>query len=298
MSTRVKRLSKEIILFNILAYSLVILFGIICILPIVMIVMGSFASDKSIITYGYTLIPKEFSMKAYELIFKNPGDILRAYGMSIIITSVGCGLGLFMVSMTSYVLSKKEFKYRNMFAFFFYFTTLFSGGIVSSYILYSRYLLLKDSLLALIFPLILNVFYIIVMRSFIVSIPESIAESAKVDGAGEFTIFIKLILPLLKPALASIGLFIALDYWNDWYHAMLYINNSNHYPLQYLLYKMLNTIEALKSLSAASGVPLPDMPQQSMKLAMTVIAVGPIIFLYPFVQKYFVQGITLGAVKG
>ena len=115
MSTRVKRLSKEIILFNILAYSLVILFGIICILPIVMIVMGSFASDKSIITYGYTLIPKEFSMKAYELIFKNPGDILRAYGMSIIITSVGCGLGLFMVSMTSYVLSKKEFKYRNMF---------------------------------------------------------------------------------------------------------------------------------------------------------------------------------------
>lgn len=293
-----KQYQRDTAVFNLLGYSLVTLFGLLCIIPFFLIISGSFSSEALVLKYGYSLLPRGFTLSSYELIFKNPEQIVKAYGISIILTSMGTAIGLFMTAMTAFVLNRKDFKYRNAFAFYFYFTTLFNGGIVSTYIFMVRYLHLKNSILALLFPLLLNVFYIIVMRSFVSSIPDSISESAKIDGAGDFTIFLRLILPLLKPALASVGLFIALDYWNDWYNAMLYINSFSLYPLQYLLYKMLNTIEALSRISVSSGVPMPDMPQQTIKLAMAVVAIGPIIFVYPMIQKYFVQGITVGAVKG
>lgn len=290
--------SKATIIFNILGYSMVSMVAILCLLPFVMLISGSFSSENSISNFGYSILPREFSLSAYQLLFRYPGDIIRAYGVSIFITAAGTSVGLFIITMTAYVINRKEFKYRNKISFFFYFTTLFNGGLVSTYIFLIRYLHLKDNYLALIFPVMLNVFYLLVMRSFMSSIPESIIESARIDGAGEFTTFIKLILPLSKAGLATIGLFIALDYWNDWYNAMLYITDTAKFPLQYLLYNMLSSTEAMSRISSASSVSVGSLPSQSLKLAMSVIATGPIILLYPFVQKYFVKGITVGAVKG
>lgn len=286
------------LLYNIISYTVVVGTAVLCLLPFVMLISGSFTSEVAISRNGYGIIPSEFSLEAYTILFKYPQDIINAYGVSIFITVVGTSAGLFVTTMTAYVLSKQDFIYRNKLAFFFYFTTLFNGGILSVYIFFVRYLHLKNNLLSLILPLLINVFYLIVMRTFISSIPGSISESAKMDGAGDFTIFMKLILPLTKPGLATIGLFYALEYWNDWYNAMLYITDINLYPLQYLLFSTLQSAEALSRISASASVSMVSIPSQSMKLAMAVVATGPILLAYPSVQKYFVKGLTIGAVKG
>ncbi len=285
-------------LFNVLGYGFVSIISIVSIIPFILLVSGSFTAESAISKYGYSFFPREFSTSAYNLLFKYPGDLIRAYGVTIMLTVVGTMAGLFIVTMTAYVLSRKDFAHRDKLSFFFYFTSLFNGGLVSTYIFVIRYLHLKDSYLALILPMMINIFYLLIMRSFMKSIPESIIESAKIDGAGEFTIFLKLILPLSKAGLATIGLFIALDYWNDWYNAMLYMSDYKKFPLQYMLYTMLSATEAMSRISSAASIPAGDMPSQSLKLAMAVIATGPIILVYPFVQKYFVKGITVGAVKG
>jgi putative aldouronate transport system permease protein len=263
-----------------------------------MLVAGSLTDEKSILRYGYQLWPKEFSTAAYQMLFRFPQDIVRAYGVSFLVTASGTITGLFLISMTAYVIGRKDVKYRNKISFYFYFVTIFNGGLVSTYIAIVKYYNLKNSLLALILPLLMNAFYLIVMRSFLSSIPDSLGESAKIDGAGDFAIFIKIILPLSKPALATVGLFIALDYWNDWYNSMLFISDPEKYPLQYVLYNMLSTQEALARISGQSRIPMLNQPRESIKLAMACIATGPIILLYPFVQKYFIRGITVGAVKG
>jgi putative aldouronate transport system permease protein len=206
---------------------------------------------------------------------------------------------LFLTSMTAYCLSRRDFKWRNQFSFFFFFTTLFNGGLVPWYLLLVNYLHLKDTILALIIPLLLNVFYIIVMKSFMSSIPEAITESAKIDGAGDFLIFMRLIIPLSKPALATIGLFIALGYWNDWYNALLFISDEKLMPLQYYLYRMLGNIDGVRKAAAGSGAAITtSLPSQGLKMALTIVATGPILIAYPFIQKYFVKGLTIGAVKG
>ncbi len=285
--------------FQIIGYFFITLFAIMCLIPFLMIVIGSVTEESHIIKNGYSLIPSVLSLDAYEFIFKNPKQIVSAYQITLLVTSVGTLIGLFITAMTAYVLQRKDFKNRNVFSFYFFFTTLFSGGLVPWYILIVKYLGWKDSLLALIVPPLLNVFYIIIMRSFISStIPDAISESAKIDGAGDFRIFLSMILPLTKPALATIGLFISLNYWNDWYHATLFINKENLYPLQYFLYKILSSIAFANSSVASQGSVVMDTPKESFKLAMTVIATGPIVLLYPFVQKYFIQGMTIGSVKG
>ncbi|NOU62536.1 ABC transporter permease subunit [Paenibacillus sp. LMG 31461] len=291
--------SVEKYVFQIIGYFFISLFAVMCLIPFLMIVIGSFTEESQIIRKGYSLIPNKLSFDAYAFIFKNPKQIVSAYQITLIVTIVGTLVGLFLTAMTAYVLQRKDFKYRNVFAFYFFFTTLFSGGLVPWYIMIVKYLGWKDSLLALVVPALLNVFYIIIMRSFISStIPDAISESAKIDGAGDFRIFFSMILPLTKPALATIGLFIGLNYWNDWYHATLFINKENLYPLQYFLYRILSSIAFANSSVASQGSVVMDTPKESFKLAMTVIATGPIVLLYPFVQKYFVQGITIGSVKG
>ncbi len=286
------------ILFNLIGYTFVLIVALLCLTPFIMLISGSFTSEQAITNYGYGILPRDFNTKAYELLFRYPQDLLRAYGVTIFITVVGTGVGLFVTAMAAYVLSRRDFRYRNQMAFFFYFTTLFSGGMVAIYIFFIRYLYLKDSFLALILPLMINVFYLLIMRNFIGAIPASISESAKIDGANDFIIFTRLILPLSKASLATIGLFLALDYWNDWYNAMLYLTDFKKYPLQYLLYNMLSQTEAMNRVSAASNIAKSSLPTQSLKLAMSVIATGPIVLVYPFVQKYFVKGITIGSVKG
>jgi len=298
INTKKRSISLSTLIFNIVGYSLVSLAVVLCLIPFIMLISGSITSEQAIANYGYNIFPKEISFDAYSLLFKYPKDIFRAYGVSIFITLVGTMSGLFIITMTAYVISRRDFKYRNKLTFFFYFTTLFNGGILSVYIFLVRYLHLKDSYLALILPLIINIFYLLIMRSFMNSIPDSISESAKIDGASDFTIFIRLILPLSKAGLATIGLFYALDYWNDWYNAMLYISDYKKFPLQYMLYTMLSAGEAMSRISSMSSVSMAEMPSRSIKLAMAVVATGPIILVYPFIQKYFVKGITVGAVKG
>ncbi|REE69644.1 putative aldouronate transport system permease protein [Paenibacillus taihuensis] len=286
------------LLFNVISYTVVTVAAILCLLPFEILISGSFTDEKAIALHGYGIIPSKFSFEAYRILFKFPESIIRAYGVSIFITVIGTAIGLFVTSMTAYVMNRKDFKYRNKLAFFFYFTTLFNGGILSTYIFFVKYLQLKNDMLSLILPLLINVFYLIVMRTFISSIPDSISESAKIDGAGDFAIFMKLILPLTKPGLATIGLFYALDYWNDWYNAMLYITDPDKYPLQYLLFSTLQSAEAISRISKMASVVAISVPTLSLKLAMAVIATGPIILVYPSVQKYFVKGLTVGAIKG
>lgn len=290
--------SKDIKVFNILSYTLIALVAIICLIPFLMVVVGSFTAEKEIIANGFSFFPKELSLEAYKTALKEPMAILRAYGVTASLTVIGTAIGLFIVAMTAYVLQRKDFKWRNKVSFFFYFTTLFSGGLVPWYILMVKYLGLKDSYLSLLLPPLLSVFNIIIMKSYMSGIPQALTESAKIDGAGDFTIFMKVILPLVKPALATIGMFIALGYWNDWYNSMLFINNENLYSLQYYLYKIVNNIEAYKTILAQAGGGTSlgstiNMPSESLKMALTIIVTGPIILVYPFIQKYFVSGVTI-----
>lgn len=283
---------------NAVAYLVISLVGLLCVLPFIMVVAGSFSSEQSVLAHGYGLWPRSFSIESYKAILTDPTTILRNYEITLLVTLVGTAVGLFLTAMTAYVLYRKEFRYRNGFAFFFYFTTLFNGGLVAYYLVMLKYYHMKDSLLSLVLPLLLSPLYILIMRNFLKSVPDAIPESAKVDGAGEFAIFVRLCLPLMKPALASIGLFIALNYWNDWYQASLFIDNQKLFPLQYSLYKMITNIQYLSYASGHNGIPTVDMPQETVKLAMTVVSIGPVVLFYPFVQKYFVKGLTIGAVKG
>jgi putative aldouronate transport system permease protein len=291
--------SKSSIIFYILAFSLVTIVAIACLFPFILLISASFSSDIAIRLYGYSILPQEFNLEAYKFIFKSPERVVNAYGVSIFITCVGTFFGLFLITMTAYVISRQSFKYRNKLSFFFYFTTLFNGGLVSTYIFYIRYLHLKDSLWALILPGMFNVFYLLIMRSFVRNVPSATIESAKIDGAGEFRIFVQIVLPLIPSGLATIGLFKALSYWNDWYNAMLYINSVEKYPLQYMLYDLLNRAQALNEIAARGGVVnMEEQPTLALKMAMAVVATGPIVLVYPFVQRFFIKGITIGSVKG
>ncbi len=290
---------KEAHVFNLVGGTIVAVLAFISILPFILIVSGSFSSETEIITKGYSILPRGFSLDAYKTIFAAPEKILYGYRNTIIYTTVGTGLGLFLTSMTGYVLSRKYFEWRNFFSFFIYFTTLFSGGLVPSYV-WMNNLGAKNSMWVLVLPAMLSMFNIMIMRNFIASIPEAIAESAKIDGANEFIIYLKLIVPLIKPAMATVGLFLALNYWNAWHSCMLYITDEKLYTLQYNLYQMLNRAEEIKAMLERGAALDPNMvsPAETVKLAMTCIVTGPIILLYPYVQKYFIKGITVGAVKG
>lgn len=292
------KLSTSSKIFFGISYLVVALLAIVCLLPFLMMIAGSFTSEQWIRFHGYGLWPGEFSAQAYQIIFKAPQRIIRAYIVSICITLLGTALGLLLISLSAYVISRKDFKYRNILSFYFYFTTLFNGGMVSTYIFYIQYLHLKDNYLALILPGVFNVFYLLIMRTFVDSIPVALIESAKLDGAGEWKIYFSIILPLLKSGLATIGLFLALGYWNDWYNAMLYMNTEDKYPLQYMLYSIQQQTQALSRIASQVGIQVANLPSNSLKLAMAVVATGPIIIVYPFVQKYFVKGITIGSVKG
>lgn len=289
--------TKDKVIFDIGGYIFLAVIAVFCLLPFLLILSGSFTDERSIYVNGYNFIPKVFSLSAYRFLFSNTRQLGISYLNSIFIMTIGTAVGLFLISMASYVLQRKDFRYRNQLSFFIFFTTLFQGGLVPWYILMVRYLGMKDTYFALIIPLLMNVFNIIIMKSFMRSIPESIAESAKIDGAGEFTIFLKLILPLAKPGLATVGLFMALAYWNEWFSAMLFINDQNKYPLQFLLYKILQSAEFSRNIASTASVTV-DVPTETFKMSTAVIVTGPIILLYPFVQRFFVKGLIIGAVKG
>jgi putative aldouronate transport system permease protein len=291
---------KDKILFNAIAYAFTFLFAIFCIIPLVIIVSGSLSTESEIITKGYSIIPRNLTFYSYSMIFKYPEVILRAYGVSIFVVTFGTLIALIFMSMTAYVLSRRDFKYRNWITFYFYFTTLFYAGLLPYYILVVRYLNLKNSIFVLIIPGLINVFNLLILKSFVKKdIPDSLPESAKIDGAGDFKIYAVIILPLMKPAIAAIGLFTAISYWNDWWNCMMFIDDTKLYNLQYTLYNLLTKLEFLRSnMSGRAHAVNVVIPAETIKLATTVVTIGPIIFLYPAIQKYFVKGLTIGAVKG
>lgn len=291
-------LSKDEISVNIVGYVLVGLFALICVIPFYLIIVASFTDEASLIRDGYPLIPRAISVQSYLLCLKNPIAIVKAYATTIGVTVAGTFLAVWIATMTGYVLSRQDFPWRNKFSFFFFFTTLFSGGLVPWYMMCTRYLHFKNSYLGIILPLMFSVWNMIIAKSFMTGIPSAITESAKIDGANDITIYVKLILPLSKPLIATLSLFAALAYWNDWYNSMLFITKEDMFMLQYYLQRVLGSAEAMRIVAEKSGIALPTVPLESMKMAMTVIATGPIVLLYPFVQRYFVKGLTIGAVKG
>ena len=302
MKNKIKQ-GKDVLALNIIAYSITTIIALLCLIPFIMVISGSLSSEQAIANNGFSILPQDFSLEAYKTVFKDPIVVVRAYATTICLTLVGTFCGLLMQTMTAYVLARKDFVWRNKFSFFFYFTTLFSGGLVPTYILYTNTLDLRDSYLALLLPLLFSVFNLLIMKSYIIGIPDTLFEAARIDVCGEFRTLFQICLPLIKPALATVGLFIALSYWNDWYNAMLYIKSEEKYPLQYFLYQQVNNIEAYKKLIASnlvSGdvISAMSLPTQTLKMALTVVVTGPIILAFPFVQKYFVQGITIGSVKG
>lgn len=273
------------------------MFSLYCLLPFWSVVASSFASEASILSKGYTFWPADFSLDAYKMIFKD-STIYRAYFVTTFITLAGTVMSMILTSAMAYALSVKSVKYRNHIAFYVYFTMLFHGGLVASYLLISKYLDMKDTIWVLIIPSMLSAWNMFLLRNFFASIDDSIAESAKIDGANDIYILFRIILPISLPALATIGLFYALGYWNKWFDAVLYINDKDLYPLQYLIQRIMNNLDYINQVSADINIPNFIPPAMTVRLATTVVTIGPIVLLYPFLQKYFVKGLMVGAVKG
>ena len=287
------------LIFDASKYVLLILAALICVIPFIVVISGSLSDNTTIFKEGYSILPRNFSTAAYETIFKSPKDIIQAYKMTVFYTVMGTVFGLLTITLTAYVISRKEFKYRNTVSFLIYFTSIFGGGMIPWYLMYSNVLGLKGSTLAVWFPALLTPFLVILMRTFITgSVPDAITESAKIDGAGHVVIFTKIIMPVLGPGLATVGLFLALAQWNDWYRSSMFSIDSSTWQLQFYLYDMVNASQAMRQMAQNTNLSVTDLPTQSVKLAMAVVATGPVLIFYPFVQKYFVSGITIGAVKG
>jgi putative aldouronate transport system permease protein len=276
-------------------------FAFMCIFPFLYVIIISISNEQSLAENGYQLIPEQWSLDAYKYLWDMKAQVLQAYGVTIFVTVVGTFLSVTVISMYAYAISRKQFKFRKQFTFIAFFTMLFSGGMVPFYIVMTQFLDLKNTMWALILPMAVNAFYIIIMRTFFLrSVPEAILESARIDGAGEMRIFLTIVLPLSIPGIATIALFSTLAYWNDWFNALLFIDDPNKIPLQSLLMRIENNMDFIKQnamLSNQNSAILKSIPQDSARMAMVVIATLPIALSYPFFQKYFIKGLTIGGVK-
>lgn len=280
------------------SYLFIAAFSILCLYPLLLVLSVSFSDETEVLTHGYSLIPKIFSLETYRYIFSSSGaKILRSYGVTIFVTVAGTLLSLFVTSMISFAISIKTLKYRNIIAFLCNFTIVFSAGLIPWYMVCVNILGLKNSILALLLPNMFSVWNMFLMRTYFSNISPSLYEAARIDGAGYFTIFLKIGAPLCKTALLTIGLMYALQYWNDWWNALMFIDKKNLFPLQYFLYNILSNVNAISSGRVPAGATAVKLPAETVKMAVTMITIGPIIFLYPFVQRYFVKGIMTGAVK-
>jgi putative aldouronate transport system permease protein len=259
-----------------------------------LVVSASFTDAAAIAEYGYTLIPTQFSTYAYEFILRDSRSVVQAYGITIFVTVVGSLLALLVMSLLAYALSRKSLRLRRPLAFYIFFTMLFYGGLVPTYIVISQILNLRNNLLVLILPILVVPTYVLILRTYFAALPEDLIDAAKIDGAGEWRVFFQIVFPLSTPAFATIGLLCALMYWNDWFLSLLYIDNPNLYSLQYLLYRLLGNIQVLQVNTQVAPV---DVPASPARMALAVLAVGPIVFAALFAQKYFVRGITLGGIR-
>lgn len=288
---------------NVILNVIFLIMSLTCIIPILLVVAISFSAEQSITEYGYRFIPKIFSLEGYTFLANQSKMILRALGISLFVTIVGTMLGVMLTTLMGYVLSRPNYKLNGFLTMVVFIPMVFNGGLVSTYFVVSQLLGLKNSVWALILPLAVSSFNVIICRTFFkTTVPESLIESAKMDGASQLTIFSRIVLPISLPVLATIGLFLTFAYWNDWYQSMLYIDESKLLSLQALLNNIMANIQALAANAATLGVSsaemIANMPKEAARMAIVVIIVLPIACAYPFFQKYFISGLTVGAVKG
>lgn len=280
-----------------------LVFIVICLsvfIPFMLLVSASFSNEKDVVINGFKLIPEHFDLSAYKYVFKNIDDVLEAYKVTITFSVVGMLLSTLLMALAAYPLSSPKMRGKTGFAFYFYFTMLFSGGLVPTYILITQYLHLNDTMWVYILPGLISPWYVFMMRTFFSEIPASLSESMKIDGASEYRIFFQLIIPLSKPVIATVALFIFLVKWNDWNTSMLYINDQKLISLQYLLQKQLREIQFIEQNVQSSTVDLGvgQIPTTTIQMAMAMVVAGPAMLVFPFFQKYFVKGLRVGAVKG
>ncbi|MGN6710945.1 carbohydrate ABC transporter permease [Anaerocolumna jejuensis] len=279
------------------------LYTLFCLLPIILVFVVAFSDDKSIVSNGFSYFPEKYSLEGFKYVFKYGKQLAVSYGVTIFITVAGTLMGLMFMSLLAYAMSRKDFRLRRFLSIFVMVPMLFSGGQLASYIVYTSMYHLKDSIWLLVLPLTISTMNIIILRTYIqTSIPDELMESARIDGASEYRTFFQIVLPLMKPALASVGFMLATAYWNDWQNALLYISSENKMPLQLLLVRIQRSIEFLLNNKNITGSALAvlqqGIPEYSCTMATVITVVGPIMVVYPFFQKYFIKGLTVGSVKG
>jgi len=285
---------------NVIFYVIVGLFALFCLYPFVLVVITSFTDEMSLLIHGYGLVPHAWSLDAYRFTFAT-NRIWNAYGVTIFITVVGVTLSMMLTILTAYPLSVRTVKYRNAMAFYVYFTMLFGGGLVSHYILNTRYFNFMDSIWVLIIPGAMGAWNMFLMRNFFRQLPEEFAESAKIDGANDLVILWKIILPLSIPSIATISMFYALSQWNEWFGVLLYIHTQSKFTLQYMIMSIIREVNFAAQIAADFGIIIETgrtLPTVTVRMATLVVAIGPIILVYPFIQKFFVKGLTVGGIKG
>lgn len=278
------------------------MFSLLCVIPFVTVIMASFTEEKTLAINGYSLFPKKMSLSAYEYMFKAGDQILRSFSVSVFVTVIGTIISVVVTAFFAYALSRPNFKYRTFFNYYGGFTMLFGGGLVPTYLVVTRIVGIRDSIWALILPMTLNMFFVIVMRTFfITSVPSAIIEAAQIDGASELKTFLKIVIPISLPSIATIGLFTTLGYWNDWFNALLYLDSARIMPIQYLLMQIEKQMQFLiqnSNAMGASSTEIRNLPSESLRMAIVVVSTLPIACVYPFFQKYFISGLTVGSVKG
>lgn len=281
-------------------HTVLIILSMAVILPFLLMVSVSFSSEKDVVTEGYKLIPKNFDLSAYKYVFETPEVILRAYGVTIFSTIAGTLLGLVMMTLIAYPLSRKDLPGKQGVSFILFFTMLFSGGLAATYIVITKYYHLGDTLWVYILPAAVSPWHVFMIRTFFSGVPEEMIESARLDGAGEYRILFQMVLPISTPVLATVGLMTSLGRWNDWQTSMLYITDPDLISLQYFLQRIMENLKVMQRqmLEAGSKVNVAEIPGETARMAMAVVAAGPMIFIFPFLQKYFVKGLTIGSVKG
>lgn len=283
--------------------TILLLYTIFCAMPILLVFIGAVTDEKTLATEGFSYFPSKFSLDGVSSVLRYGKQLFVSYGVTIFVTVAGTALGLFVMSMLAYSLSRRDFRMRSFLSIYILIPMLFSGGQLSSYIIYTSTYHLKDNLLLLILPLCVSTMNIIILRTYVQSsIPEELIDSARIDGAGEYRTFFQIVFPLMKPAMAAVGFMMATAFWNDWQNALLFITSDNKKPLQLLLVNIQKSIETLlsnKNIPTAVLAKMQGMvPQNSATMATVIVVVGPIMIAYPFFQKYFIKGLTVGSVKG
>ncbi|MCD9020318.1 carbohydrate ABC transporter permease [Cohnella silvisoli] len=283
-------------LSNVLIYAFLTLFALFCFLPMLLVFMISITTEDSIRHNGYSLFPNEFSLAAYRILFHDASIVLRSYGISLFITVAGTLCAVMITAMASYTLFNRAVRYRNHMALFFFFTMLFNGGIVPWYMI-CRELGLNDNIFAMLIPsLLFSAFNLFLTRNYMLSLPYALVESAKIDGANDAIIAFRVIFPLCKPVLATIALFYGLAYWNDWWNAIMLVSDQKLYPVQYFLFKLQSDIQMMTLIQGASNGGI--LPTESVKMSTAILTIGPIVLMYPYLQRYFVKGLVVGSIKG